>query len=77
MADDIMQLWSEYVVQNSQGIDVGVGVISLCNNHTCFANDADQPTSKSSDTKVPAYSIAIITTLCVIFTGEYTVTLWK
>lgn len=61
--DDILQLWSDYEIYNSQGIDVGVATISLCTD-TCFSYD--QESSKSSHTAAPACLIIIFTILFII-----------
>ena len=63
MVDNILQLWSDYETYNSQGIDVGVATVSLCNK-TCLTYVYEM--SKSSYTMASAYLIVIITTLCVV-----------
>ena len=66
--DDILQLWSDYEIYNSQGIDLGVATILLCTN-TCFTHD--QASSKSSITIASTSLIIIFTLLCIIITHRF------
>ena len=66
MINKILKLWSDEI-ENSQGIDITVGTISLCNS-SCFIYD--QRTSKSTGTMAATYLIVIFTILS-IFTNNF------
>ena len=65
IADDLLvQLWPNYEIRNSQGIDVDEATISLCNN-SC--SSYVQIASKSKDTIIPVHLIITIIIVFIIF----------
>ena len=66
MVDEILQLWSDYKMNDSQAIDIGVANISLCNNN-CFIYD--QMISTASTITVPYYLIISFAMLSTITHG--------
>ena len=61
MVDEILRLWSDWI-DDSQGIDIAVGTILLCNS-SCFIYD--QRTSKSTGTMAATYLIVVFTILSI------------
>jgi len=64
MADNTLQLWSNHETNNPKGIDVGVGIASLCGD-TCLPKD--QETFSNSYRTMTVHLSVIITVLFVIF----------
>ena len=64
--DSILQLWSDYEINNPEGIDVGVATISLYN-YTNLSPTmlGESPKSSTSDTTAAIYFVVITSLLCL------------
>jgi len=63
MADNTLQLWSNHEIHNLQGINVGVGIVSLCND-SCLTKD-QETFSNTGRAMIVHFHFAVINTLLI------------